>query len=426
MATPDVPQGFEQLLAFPLVEALFGRRSRRFALGAAIPTGPLAFTSRHAPQPLTEVEKMLVLTATAGNTGWHHLIKHREGSAGLPGYASSAGGRTFPAAAGLHSSDLFFTDDEGVYFFATRDAPGLVERDGDGALALEQLLEDHRARIRKVADGRLHLPPDPFIAKHNRWCANVPGSLFIIPVADVSLELLGILCYLVENGACIYDDVNRQPIPGLERFRHLIDVENPGPLSELERNVLTYCTVEVSSACYAGMLILQGMGLGGWMYTGMDGLAILGASGDPTVPGLGFRYDTDERWVMPNPTGLPGVFESYCPPYYPDMRAAVAAFLQRKFGEGGPYHASTPGPWKESATVRGSAQLYSEEFSACVTLMVQYIYDRFGKFPGTVPSIFAGLYLQAHHLDLEFYDGHFTSSAYLWTHAQHAQDWHPE
>lgn len=48
------------------------------------------------------------------------------------------------------------------------------------------------------------------------------------------------------------------------------------------------------------MLILQAMGLGGRMYTGMNWLLILGASGDPKVPGLGFRYDTDERWAIPN------------------------------------------------------------------------------------------------------------------------------
>jgi hypothetical protein len=34
--------------------------------------------------------------------------------------------------------------------------------------------------------------------------------------------------------------------------------------------------------------------------------------------------------------------------------------------------------------------------------------------------------LQAHHLDLEFDDHHFAPGAYLWTHAQHMADWHPE
>ena len=58
-----------QLAAFPLVEALFGRRSRRFALGGEIPDGPLAYRSRHQPMPLDELERLLVLTAMGGTTG---------------------------------------------------------------------------------------------------------------------------------------------------------------------------------------------------------------------------------------------------------------------------------------------------------------------------------------------------------------------
>jgi hypothetical protein len=106
------------------------------------------------------------------------------------------------------------------------------------------------------------------------------------------------------------------------------------------------------------------------------------------------------------------------------MRAAVEAFAQRKFGPGGPFHSETPGPWKESDRVRGSALVHSEEFKECVTLQAQYIQDRFGKFPGTVPSIFCLMYLQAHHLDLEFYDYHFKPGAYLSTHAEHTAQWH--
>jgi hypothetical protein len=64
-------------------------------------------------------------------------------------------------------------------------------------------------------------------------------------------------------------------------------------------------------------------------------------------------------------------------------------------------------------------------FRECVALMAQYTLERFGKFPGTVPSILALTYLQAHHLDLEFYDRHFQPGSYLKTHARHLQDWHP-
>jgi hypothetical protein len=85
------------------------------------------------------------------------------------------------------------------------------------------------------------------------------------------------------------------------------------------------------------MLLLQAMGLGGWLYHGIDRHTVLGATGDPNVPGLGFRYDTDDRWSIPNSTGLPGVFEAYCPPHFKNMREAVDSLVQRKFGEGGVY-----------------------------------------------------------------------------------------
>src|SRR5262245_24058692 len=106
------------------------------------------------------------------------------------------------------------------------------------------------------------------------------------------------------------------------------------------------------------------------------------------------------------------------------MRAAVDAFAERKFGPGGPFHAGTPGAWKESPRVRGAADVHSEEFKACVALQAQYVFDRFGKFPGTVPSLFLLTYLQAHHLDLGFYDEHFGPGSYLPTQAEHMETWH--
>jgi hypothetical protein len=49
------------------MQAIFGRCSRRFGLGMEIPSGPLAFTSRSTPEPLSELEQaMLVAAATSG------------------------------------------------------------------------------------------------------------------------------------------------------------------------------------------------------------------------------------------------------------------------------------------------------------------------------------------------------------------------
>ena len=79
-----------ELAAFPLLEALYGRRSRRFALGDEIPDGPLAYRSRHEPVPLTDLERMLVLSAMGGTTGWHFSItRHAR-------YAASITGRLTP------------------------------------------------------------------------------------------------------------------------------------------------------------------------------------------------------------------------------------------------------------------------------------------------------------------------------------------
>jgi hypothetical protein len=116
--------------------------------------------------------------------------------------------------------------------------------------------------------------------------------------------------------------------------------------------------------------------------------------------------------------------EGFCPPYYPDMRTAVEAICERKFGPGGPFHPDTPGPWKDSKKVRLAAQIHSEAFKECVALQAQYVLDTFGKFPGTVPAIFLITYLQAHHLDLEFYNKFYASGSYLRTHAQHMAKWH--
>jgi hypothetical protein len=54
--------------------------------------------------------------------------------------------------------------------------------------------------------------------------------------------------------------------------------------------------------------MLQAMGLGGWMLNGMDPFSVLGASGNPAVPGMGFRFDTNDRWPYPNPTVSYGKF----------------------------------------------------------------------------------------------------------------------
>lgn len=325
------------MLSFSLIEALLGRRSRRFFMGAEIPDGVFAYKSRYKPMPLSELEKLLIVAACGGNTSWHYMIYRADRYAPrLANYAGAAGGRIFPSAAGFHTSMTFFTDDEGVYVLDARDAPAFAKRREDGSLDIEEILKALNRRIKKLRDKRLGMPPEiPYTEAHNTWGVNHPGTLLVIPVGDLSQHLILNLCYMLQNGLVLYDDINKRSVPGIERFKNIVDVDNTWPLTFIEQWSMTEVTVELSTSCYAGNLMLQAMGLGGWMFNGLDAFSVLGASGNPDVPGLGFRYDINERWPYPNPTGIEGIMEGFCPPHYSNMYDAVEAVHRRKFGPGG-------------------------------------------------------------------------------------------
>ncbi len=174
-----LPPGIRSALEFPLMQALLGRRSRRVFLGASIPDGPFAWTSRKPALPLSDLEQMLLLTSMGGNTGWHHMIyRHERYAPHLSNYAGAAGGRPFPSAAGFHTSEIFFTSDNGTFFFPTRDAPAALDYPTNAESDLETLLEIHQNRLRKLSDQRLYLPPsEPYMEGHNTWVVNRPGTL---------------------------------------------------------------------------------------------------------------------------------------------------------------------------------------------------------------------------------------------------------
>ena len=428
MSNRAIDAALAELTRFPLLDALYGRRSRRFPMGGAIPDGPLAYASKHDHVPLSELETLLILTAMAGTTGWHYgITRHARYAPHFANYNGAAAGRTIPSAAGFHTSELFYTDDSGLYYFPTRDAGALVDP-AEEEITPALMIERHRDRIVKLSDERLYLPrEEPYLEGHNTWIANEPGSLLAIPVADIAQHHIANICFFTQNGFCLTDDINGRPIPGIEQFAGLVDTSQPVPLSFVEQYSLTEATAELMVSSYNGALLLQAMGLGGWSYDGIEHMALLGASGEAEVPGLGFRYDADPRWGTPNPTGrTDGTFHAFCPPHFPTMAAAVEAFAERKFGPGGPYHPDTPGAWSESAAIRASAEPYSEEFKACVTLQCDYTLDTWGKFPGTVPSVWVMNVLQAQHLDLDFYDRFFRPGAVLDTHRRHFEVWHAD
>jgi hypothetical protein len=409
--------------------ALFGRRAKRFGLGMEIPSGPLAFRSVKDPLPLTELEQMILVAAATGVSGWSFGVPfgprtphaHAE-------FTLRFTGRTAPTAAGLGTPALFFTDDHGCYCTRTRDVqPDLMCEFTGGGTALERVVKVCRDRTIRITDGRLALPSvPPHVLPPNLWWANKPGSTLFMPVGDASEECLGFLALMIRHGVMVVDHETGGPAGHLEPFVRsgLLDREKQLPLAELLADVHESACLELAFMGHNIVLVLQAMGLGGLYFNGMDGLSVLGSNARNGVAGLGFRFVEDERWAAPNAVGLEGVYEALCPPNYPDMHRAVEAFVARKFGTGGAYDADTPGPWRDSTGVKNTVAPYSTDFVECLSEMARYIYGKYGKFPGTRSTILLPGFVQAQHIDTDFYDAHYGEGAYLPTHAEQAARWH--
>lgn len=425
-ATAETQELLADVWGFPLFEALFGRRARRFAFGAEIPDGPLQYESEKEPLALSDVEQSLLIASAVGISGWHFGIPYSDAEPGLSTYSVRFTGRPTPTAAGIGTVELFYTDDDGVYFVSTRDMEPQSVDQGQTVDDVDGLLAVCRAHTTTLQDNRLDIPREaPHMSAHNWWNANVEGSTLFMPVADVGQQTLAFLAIMARNGIVLYDDQADRYAGDLDPYFEsgILDPERQYPLTELEQYMLATNAIELGIMGHNMVLSLQALGLGGWMFTGMFPLSIMGAFAEQGVPGLGFRFQRDDDWAFPNPTGLDDHYESVCPPYYSDMHAATEHIVEKKFGAGGSYDPSAEGPY--SSDVTATAEEYPEDIIDAVGEMAQYVYDTYGTFPATVPTIFMRPLVQAHHLDTDYYDAQFGPESYLETHATHLERWHP-
>lgn len=428
MATRNDP--LTDLLDFPLFEAMMGRRARRFGLGMEIPSGPLAFKSRVAPEPLSQLERAVLVAAGTGVTGWSFGVPFGPDRPGEHAhYTHRFTGRTAPTAGGFGTPVLFFTDDEGMYVTNTRDIDpdGISDLDQEGTGAAERIMQVCDRCTTRLSHSRLDLPANPpHMLEPNLWMANAPGSTLFMPVGDASEQVLALMCMAIGNGNVIMDDQAGRRAGNLEPFisSGLLDDSKRVSLSVLQQMAYEANCSELAFMGHNIVLTMQAMGLGGLYFNGLNRWSILGAFADNGIEGLGFRFVHDERWTVLNPVGLDGVYEALCPPYYPHMRAAVETFVERKFGPGGAYDPATAGAWKQSTRVKRSVTPYGEEFVACLSEIAQYVLDTHGRFPATFSTIVLPGFVQAVHLETDFYDTHYREGAYLRTHAEHWRRWH--
>ena len=101
----------DQAWNYPLFEALYRRRSRRFGLGFEMPEGPFRYTSAHASVPLSELEEALLVGAGAGFSG----LAFWDLPTPAPYPLARLGGRTFPTTRPGGHTTLFWTNDDGFY-----------------------------------------------------------------------------------------------------------------------------------------------------------------------------------------------------------------------------------------------------------------------------------------------------------------------
>ena len=61
--------------------------------------------------------------------------------------------------------------------------------------------------------------------------------------------------------------------------------------------------------------------------------------------------------------------------------------------------------------MKAGVSKYGEEFISCMAEVAGYVYARFGKFPGTFTTVVLTGFVQAVHLDTEFYNEHHDNGA---------------
>jgi hypothetical protein len=442
----------EKLARYPLLEALKKRRSRRFGLGMKMDKGPLAYSSRHIPFPLTEDEEAALVFAACGITGC--------ALADLPFAAGEGGtimggliGRTVASGDAIQAVALVVTNDEATYLI--RRPQDFDSRDLSEIIQLAERAEwtelYRRGRLR-IKDGRAAPPLAPmFNINVNRWSLYAPGSTYFLPINELTFMYInGLLEVFNETtGAFVIDERGSFRPAGIGRFArskggHLRDDPKDGcvvTVQRLELMVSEVVTIEQGMMLQNLGLMAQAMGLGGFPNFAEHDHGWFQVLGFRMGEMAASRYLGANRFVasmmrllgrdvpVPYPLGLEHdgtvMLKPYCPPYYPSMAAAVRAVVETKFGPRGVFRGGIDNSaWRAPAEVAREIPQISEAAIEATIAYCSYIYDRYGRFPVYMPPFRTVTGFQACHLDLEFYDRFYRSEALSETQRDHMANWH--
>jgi hypothetical protein len=425
-ALAGAPPGLMDALDYPFFQTVFDRKSRRVGLGMEIDSDVLRWRSPYEPVPLGELEEALLCMAATGLTGLNlGDLDPANGMTTLVQWTT----RTWPSSCSNHGTELFFTNDDGTYLL---NIFGLVPESGELATLsgkpldyqVDWILELYRRARVELRPGRAPLPTSlPGLFEFNQWNANQPGSMLFLPVTNTTLEYINLLfIYLARSYAfTIVDEQHGHRPAGLQAAvdSGRLDPARQMTIAELEQRVLSMLVVEQAFICQNINLALQALGLGGWTFTGYLARFVMGG-GD--VPGLGFRF-IEPHSGQSCPVGLDGHFEAFTPPYYPDMHAAVDAFMAVKWAA---FEEEVPKPYLEPDKIATAIPRPHEDTVDLVKAYCQYVFDTYGRFPVYMDPMYQRLTCQAQHVDPDFYAEYYPPGALTEQHQRHMSRWHPD
>ncbi len=433
----SAPEPEKQLANYSLLDGLLARRSRRFGRGMHLNGGPLAYTSAHEPAPLSLLEEAMLAFAACGITGYTMgELPYDTGDvaeAGGGNIIMNFVGRTVFSADAAHLVTIFVLNDEGVWLlkrpqdYPRLEVPELVE-----AARQQQWLDLYsRSRVR-LADQRLDVPREPpFVPSFNKWSANVRGTTYFLPVAELSGLFLNVLlaAFSEEAAYFIVDERNTFQPAGVAQFArskggYLHDNLAEGRVATvglLDTLMYEFAAVEQGAMLQNLALVTAALGLGGFPHLASHPFGWFQALGfrmtdipfsrtigaGPLKKGL-LRVLKKEI-PLPTAVGLERdgqvLIKPFCPPYYRNMEEAVLAFVDEKYaqGRGSMRDGGKASNWQDGAAVQAGIPRYSDQTIAATIVCCEYLYSRYGRIPATNGPFRTLMAYQAHHLDADFY-----------------------
>jgi hypothetical protein len=408
-----------QAFEFPLLQAIAHRRTRRFGLGYEMPSGSLQYKSEKEPLPLSDLETALLCWAGHGVNGV--ILSDYQTNLGANSTMDWVGKAHPSPCNDVARVHLILTNDHGIHVYHPTYASKPVEL--DSVDDRRKIMDFYRHDTETISEGRADIPSQSLMVA-NVWAANQPGSTCFFPVIDISVEYIN-YCMLTfqYQGIQIIDDKTGKPA-GVQKWIDNGFLKGPKVrLLEQDTHVRQSTTAQGHYIAQNLSFAAEAMGLGYFIFGGFSAPAIMGAT--PFGRGLGFRFATGQDG-LPNPVGIDGHIEAHCPPYFDDMGAAVDDVVQMKFGPGAPLSADYAGvtAFADWEAYMDGVQGFKDETYESVKDFCTYVYETYGRFPLYFDTMTIPMWLQVHHLDIDFYDKYFVPEVITDAHRNHIAEWH--